>query len=294
MNITQNIGIRICGTGSSVPTRTVTNDDMATIVETSDEWISTRTGISERHFADQETNLSLGTEAAEKASAMAGIPREEIGVVICATITPDNIVPSQACLLQKSLGLTEQIFAFDICAACTGFLYAMHTARSLLCTMPEKKYALVVASELLSRVTNFADRNTCVLFGDGAGAAVITLDENSRYAFDCGADGNTEVLYCPKSYHNTNPFAASLPEQPEQQVKMEGRAVYSFAVQALSGSILPYGGSGGRLSGTLHLSPGKRRILQRSQAAERTHGKVFPGHCKIRQHFRSIHCHCLG
>lgn len=237
MNITQNIGIRICGTGSSVPTRTVTNDDMATIVETSDEWISTRTGISERHFADQETNLSLGTEAAEKAIAMAGIPREEIGVVICATITPDNIVPSQACLLQKSLGLTEQIFAFDICAACTGFLYAMHTARSLLCTMPEKKYALVVASELLSRVTNFADRNTCVLFGDGAGAAVISLDENSRYAFDCGADGNTEVLYCPKSYHNTNPFAASLPEQPEQQVKMEGRAVYSFAVQALSGSI---------------------------------------------------------
>lgn len=221
MNITQNIGIRICGTGSSVPTRTVTNDDMATIVETSDEWISTRTGISERHFADQETNLSLGTEAAEKAIAMAGIPREEIGVVICATITPDNIVPSQACLLQKSLGLTEQIFAFDICAACTGFLYAMHTARSLLCTMPEKKYALVVASELLSRVTNFADRNTCVLFGDGAGAAVITLDENSRYAFDCGADGNTEVLYCPKFYHNTNPFAASLPEQPEQQVKME-------------------------------------------------------------------------
>ena len=238
MNITQNIGIRICGTGSSVPTRTVTNDDMATIVETSDEWISTRTGISERHFADQETNLSLGTEAAEKAIAMAGIPREEIGVVICATITPDNIVPSQACLLQKSLGLTEQIFAFDICAACTGFLYAMHTARSLLCTMPEKKYALVVASELLSRVTNFADRNTCVLFGDGAGAAVITLDENSRYAFDCGADGNTEVLYCPKSYHNTNPFACiSARKQPEQQVKMEGRAVYSFAVQALSGSI---------------------------------------------------------
>ena len=263
MNITQNIGIRICGTGSSVPTRTVTNDDMATIVETSDEWISTRTGISERHFADQETNLSLGTEAAEKAIAMAGIPREEIGVVICATITPDNIVPSQACLLQKSLGLTEQIFAFDICAACTGFLAVYELgqlyirsgkAKNVLLIgadalsrlvdvavveRSEKMYgaALVVASELLSRVTNFADRNTCVLFGDGAGAAVITLDENSRYAFDCGADGNTEVLYCPKFYHNTNPFAASLPEQPEQQVKMEGRAVYSFAVQALSGSI---------------------------------------------------------
>ena len=103
--------------------------------------------------------------------------------------------------------------------------------------MPEKKYALVVASELLSRVTNFADRNPCVLFGDGAGAAVIALDENSRYAFDCGAQGDTEVLYCPKSYPNTNPFAESQSEQPVQQVHMEGRAVYSFAVHALSGCI---------------------------------------------------------
>ena len=237
MNITQNIGIRICGTGSSVPAKTVTNDDMATIVETNDEWIRTRTGISERHFADQETNLSLGAAAAEKALEMAGISRKEIGVVICATITPDNIVPSQACLLQKELGLPEQILAFDMCAACTGFLYAMHTARSLLCTMPEKKYALVVASEVLSRVTNFADRNTCVLFGDGAGAAVITLDENSRYAFDCGAQGDTEVLYCPKSYCDTNPFAEQHPEAPQQFVHMEGRAVYSFAVHARSGSI---------------------------------------------------------
>lgn len=182
MKITQDIGIRICGTGSSVPERKISNDDMATIVETNDEWIRTRTGISNRHFADKETNLSLGMEAAEKALEMAGISKEEIGVVICATITPDNIVPSQACMLQKELGLPETVFAFDICAACTGFLYAVHTARSLLCSMPEKKYALVVASEVLSRVTNFADRNTCVLFGDGAGAAVITLDENSRYA----------------------------------------------------------------------------------------------------------------
>lgn len=237
MKITQDIGIRICGTGSSVPERKISNDDMATIVETNDEWIRTRTGISNRHFADKETNLSLGMEAAEKALEMAGISKEEIGVVICATITPDNIVPSQACMLQKELGLPETVLAFDICAACTGFLYAVHTARSLLCSMPEKKYALVVASEVLSRVTNFADRNTCVLFGDGAGAAVITLDENSRYAFDCGAEGNTEVLYCPKYYHDTNPFAENLPEPAEQFVSMQGRAVYSFAVQALSGSI---------------------------------------------------------
>ena len=245
MKITQDIGIRICGTGSSVPERKISNDDMATIVETNDEWIRTRTGISDRHFADKETNLSLGMEAAEKALEMAGISKEEIGVVICATITPDNIVPSQACMLQKELGLPETVFAFDICAACTGFLYAVHTARSLLCSMPEKKYALVVASEVLSRVTNFADRNTCVLFGDGAGAAVITLDENSRYAFDCGAEGNTEVLYCPKYYHDTNPFAENLPEPAEQFVSMQGRAVYSFAVQ---GQTMMLSGFGGGLS----------------------------------------------
>ena len=105
MKITQDIGIRICGTGSSVPERKISNDDMATIVETNDEWIRTRTGISNRHFADKETNLSLGMEAAEKALEMAGISKEEIGVVICATITPDNIVPSQACMLQKELSL---------------------------------------------------------------------------------------------------------------------------------------------------------------------------------------------
>ncbi|MFR0950560.1 MAG: hypothetical protein ACLSFT_08550 [Ruminococcus callidus] len=118
----------------------------------------------------------------------------------------------------KGAGTAGNGVCLDICAACTGFLYAVHTARSLLCSMPEKKYALVVASEVLSRVTNFADRNTCVLFGDGAGAAVITLDENSRYAFDCGAEGNTEVLYCPKYYHDTNPFAENLPEPAEQFV----------------------------------------------------------------------------
>ena len=102
MKITQDIGIRICGTGSSVPERKISNDDMATIVETNDEWIRTRTGISDRHFADKETNLSLGMEAAEKALEMASISKEEIGVVICATITPDNIVPSQACMLQRN------------------------------------------------------------------------------------------------------------------------------------------------------------------------------------------------
>ena len=104
------MGIRVLGTGSYTPAFQVTNEDMAKIVETNDEWIRTRTGISNRHFADKETNLSLGMEAAEKALEMAGISKEEIGVVICATITPDNIVPSQACMLQKELGLPETVF----------------------------------------------------------------------------------------------------------------------------------------------------------------------------------------
>ena len=294
MKITQDIGIRICGTGSSVPERKISNDDMATIVETNDEWIRTRTGISNRHFADKETNLSLGMEAAEKALEMADISKEEIGVVICATITPDNIVPSQACMLQKELGLPETVFAFDICAACTGFLYAVHTARSLLCSMPKKKYALVVASEVLSRVTNFADRNTCVLFGDGAGAAVITLDENSRYAFDCGAEGNTEVLYCPKYYHDTNPFAENLPEPAEQFVSMQQSRVQFCR----AGTLRQYpacGGKSGRLSGLLCLPSGEcPHLAGSSQAAERTDGKVLPEHRRIRQHLCGIDRHCTG
>ena len=214
---------------------------MATIVETNDEWIRTRTGISNRHFADKETNLSLGMEAAEKALEMAGISKEEIGVVICATITPDNIVPSQACMLQKELGLPETVFAFDICAACTGFLYAVHTARSLLCSMPEKKYALVVASEVLSRVTNFADRNTCVLFGDGAGAAVLQAStgeegEGSVLATDIGSDGSLHDLLqipgggsrCPTTAENAHERLATL--------AMRGNETFRHAVTRMKAS----------------------------------------------------------
>ena len=212
----EHMGIRLCGTGSCVPAQTVTNDDMAKIVDTNDTWIRTRTGIENRHFADGETNLTITRKAAEQAIAMAGIAPSEIGVVVSATITGDTLVPSLACLLQRDLGLPETVFAFDVGAACTGFLFALHTARSLLCTMPEKKYALVTGSELLSRITNFADRNTCVLFGDGAGAAVICLDPETAYYFDCGAQGNTEVLYCPRNYELPNPFAKN-PSEPEQQ-----------------------------------------------------------------------------
>lgn len=233
----EHMGIRLCGTGSCVPAQTVTNDDMAKIVDTNDTWIRTRTGIENRHFADGETNLTITRKAAEQAIAMAGIAPSEIGVVVSATITGDTLVPSLACLLQRDLGLPETVFAFDVGAACTGFLFALHTARSLLCTMPEKKYALVTGSELLSRITNFADRNTCVLFGDGAGAAVICLNPETAYYFDCGAQGNTEVLYCPRNYELPNPFAQNPSEPEQQQVHMEGRAVYTFAVQSIAGSI---------------------------------------------------------
>lgn len=258
----QEIGIRLLGTGSCVPSQVVTNADMEGIVETSDEWIRTRTGIEQRHIADGETNLALTKTAAERAMAMAGIDPKEIGVVICATMTGETMVPSLACLLQRECGLSEHVFAFDMSAACTGFLYALHTARALLCAMPEKKYALVTGSELLSRITDFSDRNTCVLFGDGAGAAVLELDENTAYYFDGGAKGDDQVLYCPRNYTLPNPFSHADAEPKQQKVSMEGRAVYTFAVQALTGSILRTAEQAGGLPDKYICHQANARIIQ--------------------------------
>ena len=230
-------GLQLIATGGAIPGRTVTNEDLSRMVDTSDEWITSRTGIRTRHWCtEDESAATLAISAAKQALARSGLAPAQIGCCICATLSAPDATPSVACQVQAALGLPEDRPALDVNAACSGFLYGIAVAQGLLTTLGGQ-YALVIGCEALSRLMDPTDRSTCVLFGDGAGAAVITLDENSRYAFDCGADGNTEVLYCPKFYHNTNPFAASLPEQPEQQVKMEGRAVYSFAVQALSGSI---------------------------------------------------------
>ncbi len=212
--------MRLVATGRCLPQRVVTNDDLSRMVETSDEWISTRTGIRERRHCTDETNAFLASEAARRAMAQGGISPEEIGICIVATFTPDSASPSMACLVQQALGLPEDIPAFDLNAACSGFLYGLKVAHGLLLTS-ERPYALVVGSEVLSRVVNFEDRGTCVLFGDGAGAAVLTLSDSHRFVAALGARGDDSLIHCPG------------PGKPDQYISMNGREVFRFATDII-------------------------------------------------------------
>ena len=161
---------RIIGTGSCLPEQIVTNDDLAKIMDTSDEWIASRTGIRKRHLAKEETTASMASEAARRALKDAGIKADEVDMIIVGTITGDYITPSAACQVQDKLGAVNAV-AFDINAACAGFMYALHTAYAYLQTGIYRT-ALVLGAETLSKIMDWTDRSTCVLFGDGAGAAV--------------------------------------------------------------------------------------------------------------------------
>ena len=187
-------GIKIRGTGRFAPAKIVTNDDLAKIVDTSDEWITTRTGIQTRHHCTTETHTDMCVGAARQALDKAGVAPEEIGACIVATVSPDTIVPSAACALQRELGLPNDIICFDLNAACTGFLFALHTMECLLAQAP-RKYGLVIGAEMLSRFINWEDRGTCVLFGDGAGAAVVKSTEGAPWHALLGTRGNREALW---------------------------------------------------------------------------------------------------
>ncbi len=216
-------GIHIVATGRAVPKKIVTNDDMSKIVDTSHEWIVTRTGICQRHICEEETCTTLAVEAAQKALKEAiqkeGIKPEDIKVVVVASVTSEYSFPSTACLVQQALGLSQDTMSFDIGAACSGFLYGLEVCRSLLMAQ-EGKYALLIGSEQLSRVLDFTERSSCILFGDGAGAAVLRLDD-SLYAHRAWSDGNKDVLYCKGA------------GQEEMKLRMEGQDVFKFAVRVL-------------------------------------------------------------
>ena len=216
-------GIKLMGTGSALPAQEVTNFDLEKKVDTSDEWIVTRTGISSRHYCTGEENhLGLCTAAARRALESAGIGPEQIGVCLVATLTQDTMTPSTACVLQKELGMPEDTVCFDLNAACAGFVYGLHTAECLLAASA-RKYALVIGCEVLSRIPDFPDRSACVLFGDGAGAAVVEWRED--YPSLCavmGSRGNREVLMIP----GVNTGAASY-------IHMDGKEVFRFAVEVL-------------------------------------------------------------
>lgn len=214
-----NAGIHFLATGRALPKKKVTNDDLSKIVDTNDEWIRTRTGIGQRYLCEEESCMSLAIEAAKKAVSKID-DKSQIGYVIVATTTPDYAFPSVACMVKEALELDDDVMSYDLSAACSGFLYSIETARGLLMA-GDKKYALIVGSEQMSRITDFTDRSTCVLFGDGAGAAVVTLDD-SKYAHIAKSRGDDKALYC------------SAVGNKEMYIHMEGNQVFKFAVSVIA------------------------------------------------------------
>jgi len=218
---------RIVGTGSFLPANVVTNDDLARRVDTSDEWIVARTGIKQRHIADPEqTSSDLAVEASTAALAAAGIGAGELDVIIVATSTPDFVFPSTACLVQARLGV-KGCAAFDVQAVCSGFVYALVLADSLI-RAGQARSALVIGSEVFSRILDWNDRSTCVLFGDGAGAVVLRADSRPGIlASMLHADGSqAEILSVPG-----NVSGGSIVGTPF--LRMDGQAVFKIAVRVL-------------------------------------------------------------
>jgi 3-oxoacyl-[acyl-carrier-protein] synthase-3 len=227
--------VGILATGSYTPKRVLTNFDLEKMVETTDEWIVSRTGIRERRICSQEEASSdLAYEAAKKALAKANISAEQLDMIIVATVTPDMMFPSTACLLQDKLGATKAA-ALDVSAACTGFLYGITTATQFIAN-GMYKYVLVVGVETLSKITNYKDRNTCVLFGDGAGAAVIgEVQEGYGFqSFELGADGSGGPLLCQPAGGSRIPATSESVEQNLHYLAMAGGEVFKFAVRVMN------------------------------------------------------------
>ncbi len=239
------MGLHILGTGSFKPDGMLTNEDLTKFIETNDEWIRTRTGISVRHVATGEPTWYMGAEAAKSAIDAAGIDPVEIALIIDTTITQDYCTPSMSCIIQRETGAVNAA-CFDLNAACSGFVYAMDMAHRFLKTEPDSKYALVIANEQLSRITNYEDRSSCILFGDGAAAAVVEYKEDTLYSSHLGADGTGAKYLFAKSALPDSPFVdeeklsyewhdfSSAPEGSYPHgMKQDGKEVYRFATHAM-------------------------------------------------------------
>lgn len=235
------MGIRIKGTGSYLPEKILTNFDLEAMVDTSDEWIRTRTGICERHLAapDQATS-DLAVIASERALGMAGVGGGELDAIVVATITPDHVFPSTGCMLQRRLGAGGAL-CFDLVAACSGLLYSLETAYSLMKVNPGKyRKVLVAGAEKLSSIVNWDDRSTCVLFGDGAGAVVLVNDGSDSPDFmvasDLHADGNyADILIMPAG-GSRHPASEETVRSHEHTIHMEGKDVFKLAVNGMVGA----------------------------------------------------------
>ncbi|QNO15661.1 ketoacyl-ACP synthase III [Alkalicella caledoniensis] len=226
--------VKIAGVGYSVPEKILTNKDLEKIVDTSDEWITQRTGIQERRVAAKgEPTSFFATIAAQKALEMSGIQAEEIDLIIVGTVTPDMAFPSTACIVQKNIG-AKKAAAFDLEAACTGFIYGMSVATSFIENNIYKN-VLVIGAETLSTIVDYEDRNTCILFGDGAGAVVLTKSEEKQVlAIDLGADGTGGDLLSRPAGGSLNPITEENIKNREHFVKMAGQEVFKFAVNIMN------------------------------------------------------------
>lgn len=230
---------RILGIGSYGPEKIVTNEALSQNVDTSDEWIRTRTGIVERRFAStDQTTSDLSLEAAKIALENAQIQPEEIDLVLVATITPDMAFPSTACILQHKLGL-QKVACFDLEAACSGFLYALDVADAMISSGRYHK-ALVIGAEKMSTIMDWEDRTTCVLFGDGAGAAVLSKEGTGPelLGFYCGADGSNPSLLCQPAGGSAIPASLETISGRQHFLKMNGREIFKSAVRVMESSCL--------------------------------------------------------
>lgn len=227
----------VLGTGSYLPARVLTNSELETMVETSDEWITTRTGIKTRHISGHgEETSTLAVKASKKALDMAGLNPDELDLILVGTISSEVAMPSCACLVQKELGALNA-FAYDLNAACCGFLYGLDMADAYLHRNPAMKI-LVIGAETLSSRTNWQDRNTCILFGDGAGACIVsgTGRDNGMLASKLYADGNLYKLLYMDSAKGMNPDLCNAGNQGSY-IKMTGRDVFKHAVRAMASAV---------------------------------------------------------
>ncbi|MCP4180090.1 MAG: ketoacyl-ACP synthase III [bacterium] len=233
------MGIKIIGIGSYAPERVLTNFDLEKIVDTTDEWISTRTGMKERRIArEDEPTSELGVNAAKKALDMSGVKAEDIDLIVVGTVTPDSPLPSNACLIQKEIGAIGAA-CFDFQAACSGFIYGLEIITAMMKSSRKYKKALLIGSEKLSHVTNWEDRNTCVLFGDAAGAVVLEKSKDSGdtlLASALHADGTHSDLLMIPGGGTLLPITKENIDDKLTCIQMEGNKVFKLAVNAMVGA----------------------------------------------------------
>lgn len=255
------IGV-IKGTGSCVPERVLTNDDLAGMVETNDAWIRERTGVVHRHIAEKETTVRMAAEAAGQALANAGVSAEEIDLIIVATISSEVILPCTACEVQKRIGAVHAA-CFDMNTACTGFLFAYNTAQAYIRTGICRK-AIIVGAECLSNLVDWSDRGTCILFGDGAGAAVLCAeDREAGFEMVMHSDGTGGGALTCESRHQRNWKDKILTK--DCYIQMDGQAVFKFAVRKVPEAIQELLDQAGEEKGQIDLyilHQANRRIIE--------------------------------